>query len=236
MISESNRNAKERNNMTLRRTLSAALVVAALSASAAESTAMRLYCSPDRNLTWQTITTPIVSLRLNWPKGATGAELTIVNANGENVLSQAIAAGTPTYDWMVFTGDAPASDDCFEVTVVYSTGDTDTAVLALEKGTFAPIVAHVADSQKAFARTTGGRAVVYDTAWFGKGTESVTLSSVARSTGAETVQTVDDVRNGYFRWSPDGTIGWYDLTLSCGSQELSGCAYWGNPGLMLMFR
>ena len=222
--------------MTIRKTLSAALVAAALSASAAESTAMRLYCSPACNLTWQTIASPTVSLRLNWPKDATDAELTIVNAMGENVLSQEIAAGTSTYDWKVFTGDAPASDDCFKVTVVYSTGETDTAVLALEKGTFAPIVAHVADSQKTFARTTGGRAVAYDTAWFGKGTESVTLSSVVRSTGAKTAQTVDDTAKGYFSWSPVGTIGWYDLTLSCGSQELSGCAFWGNPGLMLMVR
>ena len=222
--------------MKIRRILSAAFVAAALSASAAESEAMRLYCSSAHNVIWQTIASPTVTLRLNWPKDATGAELTIVNAQGENVLSQAIAAGTLAYDWTVFTGDVPASDECFKLTVVYSTGEADTAVLALEKGTFAPIVAHVSDSQKAFARTTGGRAVAYDTAWFGKGTESVTLSSVARSTGAETAQTVDDAGNGYFSWSPDGTIGWYDLTLSCGSQELSGCAFWGNPGLMLMVK
>jgi len=222
--------------MTKNGMLAVALVAAALSVSAAESTATRLYCSSACNLTWQTITTPTVSLRLNWPKDATGATLKIVNAQGQEIVSQEIAAGTVAYDWTVFAGEAPAADDCFKVTVTYSTGDSDTAVLALERGTFAPIVAHVADSQKSFARVPGGRAVAYDTAWFGKGTECVSLSSVVRSTGAETVQAADDVRNGYFRWSPDGTAGWYDMTLTCGSQELAGCAFWGHPGLMLMIK
>lgn len=225
--------------MIRRRILSAAFVAAALSASAAESEAMRLYCSSAHNVIWQTIASPTVTLRLNWPKDATGADLRIVNAQGLEVLTQAIAAGTAAYDWTVFTGDAPASDDCFKVTVAYSTGETDTAVLALERGTFAPIVAHVADSQKAFAKTFGGRAVVYDTAWFGKGAESVTFDSVCRATSDRTSQTAASVRNGCFRWAPaedGGQDGWYDLTLSCGSQELAGCAFLGSSGFCVIFR
>ncbi len=217
-----------------------AAMATVLSAFAAESTAMRLYCSPSCNMTWQTITAPTVSLRLNWPNGATGAELKIVNAMGQTILSKHVVAGTVSQDWTVFSGEVPAADDCFSVTVEYSTGDIDTAVLALETGTFAPITVHVADSNRSFACTPVGRAVAYDTAWLGVGMEEmVDLTSVFRATGTETVQSAGISKNGYFRWAPvdnAGKQGRYDLTLSCGDHFTTGYAYYGNVGLSIVIR
>lgn len=225
--------------MAEHRRLVVAFMAAALSSFAAESTAMRLYCSPFRNVTWQTIAAPTVALRLNWPKGATDAELKIVSAQGKTVLSQQVAAGAETYDWTVFTGDAPPADDCFSVTVTYSTGDVETAVLALETGTFSPITAHVADSEKSFARTAGGRAVAYDAAWLGQGAGMVSLASVFQATGAETVLSAGPSKDGYFRWSPadgGGHAGRYDLSLSCGARAITGFACYERAGMCVLVR
>lgn len=215
-------------------------MVFAVELVAGQSDPLRICCSAEKNLIWQTIADNEVTLQFSWPKGAETARLTAVNLAGETVLSETLSAGTQSYVWQVFDGAVPVADDCFRVTVDYSSVKTESVDLVLERGTFSPVTVHVADSEKAFAKCGNvGRPLVYDADWLGDAAGNLTMTVAPRASGSPLALTPPTKGNGFCRWSvkengqPDG---WYDVTFGSadGSDSLAGPALIGTFGLLLV--
>ena len=230
----------------IKRLLTMAIAAGAIWAVfAAQSPELRLYCSSERNLTWQTIASGTVYLALVWPEGATAADVLVRDVDGRaTVRATGITAGTESYAWTVFEGTTPAADNCYQVNVTYRSGNdpitTDTAELALLRGTFAPIKVSCADSERAFARTRTGRPIAFDARWFTDGASGFSLTAENRATGVPVVFASDGMSSGYFRWNPleaDAGRDWFDMTLTAaGIDPLIGSAYLSVGGVLLLVR
>lgn len=225
-----------------------AVVSAALlrmAAIAAESESMCLYSSPACSLAWSTLSASTVDIALTWPSDATTALISVKDAITEEVVATGTAtSGESSWRWTVFPGDAPDADRCFAVSAVYRSDKADlsseTAILVLNKGTFAPVDIYSTPRGLGFAKTPSGRAVAYSSRWFDASGESpLSVTVTERTSGAESVFSSDSSVNGYFLWCPrkdGGANGWYDFLFSCGGESIAGRALLGFNGTRITVR
>lgn len=221
-----------------------AAVLGMLSVEAAESASMQLYCSSAHDLAWRTLSSRSVDLALTWPSGADRVLVSVKDAvTGGEVVSGAARPGESSWSWTVFSGDAPAADRCFSVSVTYYADEaevcSETATLVLQRGTFAPVEVWSAAGGSGFARITSGRAIAYNSRWFASGTPPLRASVTERASGDETVFPLGSSENGYLLWNPrrqGGGVGWYDVVLSCGGDSMLAQALFGYEGTTVTVR
>ena len=214
-----------------------------LQSGAAETECMHLYCSSAHNLAWSSIASSSVDVALVWPAGATKARISVKDAFGREVAADEVSSGIDSWRWTVFSGNAPDSDGCFSVKATYFADETElhseSAMLVLHKGTFAPVDVHSSARGLGFARSSSGRAVAYSTRWFSSGTPPVAMTVTERADGDSCVSSAGESSSGYFLWNPreeGGASGWYDFVLSCGGESLIGRALLGYEGTRMMVR
>lgn len=214
-----------------------------LTSNAAESGCMHLYCSSAHNLAWSSIASSAVDVALVWPAGATKARISVKDASGSDIAADEVSSGTDSWRWTVFSGNAPDSDGCFSVKATYFSGDAElhsqSAMLFLHKGTFAPVDVHSNAIGLGFARSPSGRAVAYSTRWFSSDMPPVSMTVTERADGDSRVFSSGESSSGYFLWNPrekGGRSGWYDFVLSCGEESLIGRALIGYEGMRITVR
>jgi len=117
---------------------------------------------------WQTLSTNTVPLALNWPNGATSAQLVI---SGMNCATQTVAL-TPAasnYMWTAFSAATPAQEEVYELRLTYYEQGTVavayTSQLAVVSGAFGATPVKADTAGRAWRKIRNDAVIPYSAFW-----------------------------------------------------------------------
>ena len=168
---------------------------------------------------WSVIHSRTVPLCWAYPIGVDSVTLTITNAEGKCVLTQAFSKPVESFNWTVFENGSITQDDCFTLTLAYSDKTIETTRLALLRGSFGATEVRTG-SLANWGKVRGRHVVVPYCIHFLEGaTDAPCLTVSNRVTSAQVgVQTGTA---GWFGWHGHGGEV-FDLTLNAsGAESLS---------------
>ncbi|MDD4019196.1 MAG: hypothetical protein PHV28_14780 [Kiritimatiellae bacterium] len=168
---------------------------------------------------WQTLSTNTVPLALNWPNGATSAQLVI---SGMNCATQTVAL-TPAesnYMWTAFSTAAPAQEEVYELRLTYyeqsAVSAVYTARLAAVSGAFGADTVKADTASRAWRKIRNDAVIPYSALWDATTTAATNVQmAIAGPARSETL--FFDNKLGYYGLKLLN-LGWgfgtFDLTLS----------------------
>ena len=182
---------------------------------------VRVFTSPDTTPFWRTATSSSMTLRWEFPEGASSADLTVAGMHstwswtGLSTTSQALVLPEPT---------SPATEDVYWLTLAFDNGVTNKAQVAVVRGVGT-------NEGSTVCKTHSGRRYLHTS---GSEVLPIPYGATSLSINGEPIETGLDGAMGWYGWNPSG-IGSY--TLSLVSPDFSGSVdVRVGGGLILLFR
>lgn len=182
---------------------------------------------------WQEVRERIRTIAWAYPSGASSAHLTIRDIKGAVRVEESFAAPVTTYDWEVFTGAQPPSDDFFTLVIDFGSV-AQTGTVALVKANFTGSTALKCVDTDEWTEITGPVLIPCSADWTDAPAPACVVE--ARTSGYSESRLMTG-REQWFGWNVTERgkwrYGWFDLSFGT---DLSAELYRRAPGYLLMFR
>lgn len=182
---------------------------------------------------WQEVRERIRTVAWAYPADVTSAHLTIRDITGAVRVDESFSAPVTTYDWEVFAGAQPSSDDFFTLVIDFGSV-AQTGTVALVKSNFTGSTALKCVETDEWTEITGPVLIPCSDVW----TEAPASACVveARTSGYSESWPMTG-REQWFGWNVaergKWRYGWFDLFFGTG---LSAELYRRAPGFLLMLK